>query len=373
MGMMMDQILTVIGQTLIVVAASFVILTLLVSVAKFHLLFPKSGLSADGAKESALDPFRAAILKELGTAHKDPEPFTVMTILPAGGASPEPLFEGVRKMVRRTDIVHPYDAGKTGALIRTPRIHAELVAERIANGLGKTAAIGIATCPENGARLADLLGSAEKAADEALAGGGGIRLAASPQPAAQTAGEMPPPPEKILDELTGVLRGDLLGRTLPKYIAQHRKAGRKVAMIYCDLDNIKDYNKHYSRQAGDELLRGVSELFQKNLREDDLIARYAGDEFLILFPAETADALQVTLRLAALVKKADFRHKAITLRTTVSMGIALVPVHARTLSRLFEAASHALQAAQKKGGGFCVMYEPGMGLQPRSSEPVEKF
>ena len=371
-GMMMDQIMTVISQTLGVIAVAFVVLTLLVSFTRFHLLFPKTGPSATRNEEESVDAFRAAILKELGTVYKDPEPFTIMTVLPEAGGDPRAQTDRIRGMVRRTDVAALYDGSKSGLLIRTGRIHAELVAQRIAAGLSSAAAIGIATCPENGTRLADLLESAENAANEALAADGGIRLAGGPQ-AAQAPAEPPPAQETILDDLTGVLRGDLLGRTLPKFISQHRKAGRKVAMIYCDVDNIQDYNRHYSREAGDTLLQGVSALFQKNLREDDLIARYAGDEFLILLPAEPKDALQIALRLAAIIKRAEFKYRAVTLRSTVSMGIALVPVHARTLSRLFENASHALNTAKEKGVGFCVMYEPGMGAHARKNDVIEKF
>lgn len=372
MGMMLDQLMTVIGQTLLVVAAAFIILCLLVSYARFHLLFAGSRRSAPAA-EGALDPFRACILKELGSVYKNPDPFAVMT-MPEQGEDNRTgdAVTLIRKMIRRTDTVIRYDETKIGLLIRTGRGHAERVAQRVADGLPGQPSIGIATCPENGTRLSELLENAENAAKEALARGGGVRMADAPA-AALPDETVPPAQEKYLDDLTGVLRGDLLGRTLPKFISQHRKEGRKVAMIFCDVDNIQDYNQHYSRQAGDELLQGVSSLFQKNLREDDLIARYSGDEFLILLPADARDALETAKRLSAVIKRAEFKYRVTTLKTTVSMGIALIPDHARTLSRLFEAASHALHTARQKGIGFCVMYEPGMGDHLRAQTAVDKF
>ena len=372
MGMMLDQIMTVIGQTLIVVAVSFIMLCLLVSYARFHLLFTGRRPSA-AAAEGVLDPFRACILKQLGSIYRNPEPFAVMTLRATdGGHRPEDPVARIRGMIRASDMVMRYDENQIGMIIKTSRKHAERVAQRVADGLPGSPAIGIATCPENGTRLSDLLENAEHAAEEAGRLSGGVKLAGEPVTAPDE-GDILPAQAKYLDDLTGVLRGDLLGRTLPKFISQHRKEGRTVAMIYCDVDNFQDYNQHYSREAGDALLQGVSRLFQENLREDDLIARYSGDEFLILFPAAAADAQHTARRLSAVIKRAEFKYGAITLKTTVSMGIALVPGHARTLSRLFEAASHALHAAKQKGVGFCVMYAPGMGVQSRTQDVIEKF
>ena len=99
------------------------------------------------------------------------------------------------------------------------------------------------------------------------------------------------------DALTGLPNRAELQRRLDAALARERAAGRPaVVLLFCDLDGFKQVNDRLGHRAGDELLVGVGARIRAGLRAGDTLARYGGDEFLILCADDDRDAAVRRLR-----------------------------------------------------------------------------
>ena len=94
----------------------------------------------------------------------------------------------------------------------------------------------------------------------------------------------------VRDGLTGLANRVLLGDRLALALAQRRRSGRDVGVLFGDLNGFKAINDTHGHAAGDELLRIVARRLALASRETDTVARYAGDEFVIVCPDLQAPA-----------------------------------------------------------------------------------
>jgi len=127
---------------------------------------------------------------------------------------------------------------------------------------------------------------------------------------------------------------------------------RRLAVMFIDLDGFKAVNDRLGHPKGDEILREVARRLQSHVREGDIVARYGGDEFVVVCEvgeeaavAELAERLRDALRAPYLTLPPDMSLGA-------SIGVAISPVHAgpRSIDRLIRSADQAMYAA-KLGGG----------------------
>ena len=156
------------------------------------------------------------------------------------------------------------------------------------------------------------------------------------------------------DTLTGLplLAADRLEMALK----QARRSGRRVALLFVDLDGFKAVNDRHDHAAGDHVLQQVALRLQGVLREEDTVARVGGDEFVLVL-GHLADA-QSAARLAAALN-ADLAlpiaWQGRTLHVAASIGIALFPDHAAdgdSLRRLADAAMYEVKNAGRNGYAF---------------------
>jgi len=154
----------------------------------------------------------------------------------------------------------------------------------------------------------------------------------------------------VTDALTGVsVRGYFLERAKEE-LARSGRHGLSCTLLMADLDLFKKKNDTFGHLVGDVVLRDVARLLQRNLREIDMIARFGGEEFiLLLIETGIEQAMPIAERLRQLVEVHPIRAYDELLTQTISIGLAAFPVHAKTLEALVERADQALYAAKRAG------------------------
>ena len=152
------------------------------------------------------------------------------------------------------------------------------------------------------------------------------------------------------DSLTELPNRVLFADRIEQAFGAAKRYGRGFAVMYLDLDHFKAINDTYGHMVGDEVLVIVARRLRALLRESDTIARFGGDEFVILQPVvdaatDAADlARKVLVALEEPVVVDEVRHRVAT-----SIGIALYPEHATEIERLMELADAALYRAKREG------------------------
>lgn len=134
-----------------------------------------------------------------------------------------------------------------------------------------------------------------------------------------------------------------------------QRTGRPFAIALADLDRFKRYNDTYGHLAGDELLQGIAQLLQNASRASDGVARYGGDEFILLLPeTDLAGAEVVIDRIGQAIARFPFRRPAASaavgeLSIGVSFGVAAFPKEGTALEALIAQADQRLYEAKRNG------------------------
>ena len=161
------------------------------------------------------------------------------------------------------------------------------------------------------------------------------------------------------DALTGLANQRYFKRRLEEEVQRAKRYGRRLALIFFDLDGLKQTNDTYGHLAGDSLIRQMGRILRNNIRSIDIIARYGGDEFCIIMPeADRAMSIRFMERVKIEVAKAEFpvTGLAAPLTSTASLGGALYPDHADNPRQLIFAADMALLKAKEQGRNKAVLY-----------------
>ena len=154
------------------------------------------------------------------------------------------------------------------------------------------------------------------------------------------------------DGLTGLFNHRHLHQAMERMLERCRREERPLALIMLEIDNFKRYNDTYGHQRGDEVLRIVAEMLRKGSRSTDIVARYGGDEFMIVLPDTRKDtAGDVGERLRRAIEAYPFRlGENIVTNVTLSVGIAASPDDGDTVDALVDAVDRAQYSAKRSGG-----------------------
>ena len=154
--------------------------------------------------------------------------------------------------------------------------------------------------------------------------------------------------QAITDGLTGVKTHRFFMEALSSEWKRSSRAGRSFALVLMDLDRFKFVNDFYGHLEGDLVLQRVGQILETNCRRSDVVARYGGDEFVILMPETTMEqARQLASKLRGWVS-ADplLREKNIS----ASFGIACYPLHGSSPQELIQVADASMYLSKHQGG-----------------------
>jgi diguanylate cyclase (GGDEF)-like protein/PAS domain S-box-containing protein len=157
--------------------------------------------------------------------------------------------------------------------------------------------------------------------------------------------------QSICDPLTGLFNRRYMEESLEREFSRANRHKTSVAIVMLDLDHFKRFNDTFGHQAGDELLRALGNLLQKNTRSQDIACRYGGEEFaLVLSDSSLEGAYKRAEILRQQVKQMSVEYDGQTLgAVSVSMGVALFPDHGTTMGDVMRASDQALYSAKREG------------------------
>ncbi|MDZ7736966.1 MAG: GGDEF domain-containing protein [Gammaproteobacteria bacterium] len=150
------------------------------------------------------------------------------------------------------------------------------------------------------------------------------------------------------DPLTSLPNRLLLQDRLLQALAGAQRRKQQLALLYIDLDNMKEVNDNFGHATGDHLLNEIAQRLRSSIRESDTIARLGGDEFIVIQTDISApeDALKLATKLLEEIDR-PLEGNAGTIQPGASAGISLYPVHAENGDDLLAKADTAMYRAKK--------------------------
>ncbi len=132
---------------------------------------------------------------------------------------------------------------------------------------------------------------------------------------------------------------------MPSLLHGPRRYKRPFSLSVLDVDDLKTINDQYGHSAGDRVIRSVADVMRRIFRRSDLLIRYGGDEFVVLFPETEFEKAEVALehfREAVSAEGVESSVKGLSLRYRVSMGTAAYQEQFHSPEELFEAADQRM-------------------------------
>ena len=162
------------------------------------------------------------------------------------------------------------------------------------------------------------------------------------------------------DKLTELYNRRYLDPFLDNEIASANRLKRQVSMIMVDMDHFKDINDTYGHFLGDHVLTIFAQVVLKCIRKTDIIARYGGDEFIVVLPStdtETAHTIAERIRQEVSETYIPPLDDIIIAPISCSVGVSTYPTLCNSKSNLIRTSDHALYEAKNSGRNCTIVYK----------------
>ena len=149
-----------------------------------------------------------------------------------------------------------------------------------------------------------------------------------------------------LDPLTRCLNRRSLTTRFDALFTRAKTDRTYLSCLMVDVDHFKSVNDRYGHSAGDEVLKGVSDILRRSTRDTDLVGRYGGEEFCVVLPDLK---LETAVRVAERIRQGIEENECGGVSVTASLGVASLELNANTPEELINHADKALYAAKESG------------------------
>lgn len=157
--------------------------------------------------------------------------------------------------------------------------------------------------------------------------------------------------ESQTDPLTGIYNLRYVREWIDTEFSQLALNNEHCSVIFMDVDRLKHINDRYGHETGNSLLCHLSEVMKDNIRNGDVLARYGGDEFLVLCPkTDTTGGLAVGQRILEAARFEAIESGDETVKMNVSIGVASWPEHGDTAYDVIRMADKAMYLSKRQGG-----------------------
>jgi diguanylate cyclase (GGDEF)-like protein len=163
--------------------------------------------------------------------------------------------------------------------------------------------------------------------------------------------------QSIRDPLTNLYNRRYMEESLDRELSRAVRKHTPVSLLLIDVDHFKRFNDTFGHEAGDIVLRSLGHLLQSQLRSEDIVCRFGGEEFVVILPDAPLDgARQRGEQLRAATKELITEYHGQTLgQVTLSIGVSTFPANGGNGTALLEAADAALYRAKKEGRDCVVL------------------
>ena len=171
--------------------------------------------------------------------------------------------------------------------------------------------------------------------------------------------------QSIRDSLTGLFNRHFMQISLDREMARAHRRKQIMAVLMLDVDHFKIFNDTHGHAAGDEVLRAFAQVFKNNIRAEDIVCRYGGEEFTIILPdSMVKGACDRADSIVSAISDLKVRFGQETFEGFgISIGIAFYPGDGDSSDQLLQRADAALYEAKRNGRGQVSLYERAFSVK----------
>jgi diguanylate cyclase (GGDEF)-like protein len=163
------------------------------------------------------------------------------------------------------------------------------------------------------------------------------------------------------DGLTMLYNHRTFQEQLAKEVERSRRYQRPLSLLLMDIDHFKTFNDTYGHPVGDLVLQEISKCISQSIRVNDIAARYGGEEFAVIIPETAGEgAMIIAERVRRTVEQRTIVSLDKQLNVTISLGCAVMPIHATAQQPLIDASDKALYFSKEHGRNKATLFAPEM-------------